>query len=392
MKREYLIPTVRKRLTRYPPPYDSHYGVVPMRPTEDAIALGAARASHADALSAIGRADALAKSYPEHFLLSRVLVRQEAVKSSAIEGTHSTLDELLEVEDAYNEANGVPKEQNPQALQVRGYALALEHALDQVERNRYDAFSIGLIRDLQRAVMADDPNYKYVPGEIRTNVVWIGGFHISNSQYNPSPPAMISASLVEHIDYLRCEGMQALNQSIITRLAVAHAHFEAIHPFSDGNGRVGRLLLPLMLTADGHTPLYLAPYIAHNKSDYINGLKSAQQKLDFVPLIDVLSKAIIATVELAERAHIDLMLLYANWRDRRKWRKHSAAAKALDLLPGFPILTAARLSQIICVSAPSANAAMKQLAEAKILEERTGYKRNRIFAATEVLEIFNRSP
>ncbi len=150
-------------------------------------------------------------------------------------------------------------------------------------------------------------------------------------------------------------------------MAVAHTHFEAIHPFPDGNGRVGRLLLPLMLAAEGHTPLYLAPYIAGNKPIYVNGLKAAQQRLDYSPLTEVLSNAILATVDLSESAHNDLIRLSADWRSRYSWQKNSAAKRALDILPGFPVITAARLGTMLNVSAPSTSAALKQLVEAKIL-------------------------
>jgi Fic family protein len=391
MKREHLAAPVRGRLQRYPEPYDNHYGVVPLPPAEESVNLGFASQAHRAALEAIGRADALARSFPKHFLLSRILVRQEALKSSAIEGTHSTLDQLLTVEAS----NDLIEEGQVSSsdLQVKSYALALERALSDVQRNKYDAFSIGLIRDLQREVVKDDPKYRYFPGEIRTHVVHIGGgFHISQSDYNPAPPDTISACLVEHIDYLRCEGLQSVTQSIIARMALAHAHFEAIHPFPDGNGRVGRLLLPLMLAADGHTPLYLAPYIARNKPSYIDGLKAAQQRLDYGPLIAVLSNAILATVDLSENAHTDLIRLSADWKSRGTWRKNSAAKRALEVLPGFPVITASRLAGILKVSAPSVSAALRQLIEAKILTEKTGFKRNRIFVAQEVLEIYNRSP
>jgi Fic family protein len=390
MKREHLVGAVRKRLQKYPDPYSNYYGVVPLAPTEEPVNLGFATVAHRAALEAIGRADALARSFPEHFLLSRILVRQEAVTSSAIEGTHSTLDQLLAAEEAVNPLD--EKQISSTDLQVKSYALALERTLADVQRNGYDAFSIGLIRDLQREVVKDDPNYRHPSGEIRSHVVHIGGgFHISQSDYNPAPPSSITACLVEYIDYLGCEGLQAVNQSIITRMALAHTHFEAIHPFPDGNGRVGRLLLPLMLAADGHTPLYLAPYIARNKPVYVSGLKAAQQRLDYAPLIEVLSNAIVATVDLAETAHMDLIKLSADWKSRRPWRKNSAAKRALDILPGFPITTASRLAAMLKVSAPSMNSALKQLVDAKIIMERTGFKRNRIFAAPEVLEIYNRS-
>src|SRR5215475_908576 len=108
MNRQHLTQAVRDRLRKYPKPFDNHYGVVPLPPTEEAVDLGSCGPSLASALECIGRANALARSYKDHFLLSRVLVRQEAVTSSAIEGTFSTLDHLLEFEESEEEENGAP--------------------------------------------------------------------------------------------------------------------------------------------------------------------------------------------------------------------------------------------------------------------------------------------
>ncbi|MFZ1105211.1 MAG: Fic/DOC family N-terminal domain-containing protein [Hyphomicrobiaceae bacterium] len=385
MNRNHLTHLVREQLKRYPKPWDNHYGVVPLPPTEEPVTLGAARAALDSAIASIGRADALAKTYPNHFLLSRVLVRQEAVTSSAIEGTYSTLDHLLEMEESDDE-------EDAEGRQVRSYAWALERALGQIERNRCDGFSVGLIRDLQREVVKDDPDYRNEPGRIRDHVVWIGGGkHIAQSIYNPTPPADISTCLAHHIDYLRCVGLQQVNQSIVVRMAIAHAHFEAIHPFPNGNGRTGRLLLPLMMAADGHTPLYLAAYIAANRPSYMDGLRAAQQRLEYAPLIEVLSRAIVATVDMAETAHSDLFRLYVDWNNRHSWRKNSTARRALDLLVGFPVVTIKRLASELDVSAQAASVAAHQLIEAKVLTEKTGHRRNRVFVASEVLRLYNRT-
>ena len=393
MNRNHLIHAVRQQLKRYPEPHDNHYGVVPLPPTEDIVPLKDSEAIHRQALEAIGRANALAQASPDHFLLSRILVRQEAVMSSAIEGTHSTLDALLESE-ATDDPAGSPADpaDDSETQQVKSYALTLERRIVEVERNRYDAFHVGLIRDLQREVVKDDKHYKYKPGEIRQHVVYIGGTHISRSTYNPSPPADIHKALIDHVAYLRCDGLQQMHQSIITRMAVAHAHFEAIHPFPDGNGRVGRLLLPLMMAADGHTPLYLAPHIAARKAEYMNGLKEAQQRLNYDPLVDAFCHAIVASVEMAETAQKDLSALERKWRATRKWRRNSGAERSLGVLATRPAITRKLLANTLKISEPSAGEAIGQLTDAGVLKERTGYKRNRIFVAPEVLKIFNRSP
>jgi Fic family protein len=394
MNPTHLVPELRKRLVKLPPPFDAHFGVVPLPPTDKAINLRSARSAHAAALAGIGKADALAQSNPSHFFLSRILVRQEAVASSAIEGTFSTLDHLLEVEE---DDPLLQQQADADAKQVKSYALALESALADFELNRLDAFYVGMIRNLQREVVKDDPNYekkhRHKPGQFRKRgtIVFIGGGgDISRSIYNPAPPEHVASCMASHIEYLRCGGMQQANQSIITRVAIAHAHFEAVHPFPDGNGRTGRLLLPLMMTADGHTPLYVAPYIAANKATYIDALRAAQQRLEPQPLIEFMSQAIVASVDKAISAHQELANVLGDWHSRREWRANSAPLRALSFLIGHPVITIKRLQQHLGVSKQAAGTAVKQLVANGILKEKTGFRRNQVFAAEEVLRVYNK--
>ncbi len=385
MKRDNLTETVRQRLKWLPVPYDAHYGVVPATPVEGYVTLVGA-ASHKAGMQAIQQADQIATLLPNHFPLSRVLVRQEAVNSSSIEGTHSTLDAVLEAE----EAEDGDAETDEATTQVREYALALEGALIEIQRKRRDGFTLDLISGLHRSLMASDKAYKDVPGQFRDCVVWIGGDQIEHSTYNPTPPEDISACMAEHLAYLRTDGMQPFEQSIILRLAIAHAHFEAIHPFRDGNGRVGRLLLPLMMTADGRAPLYLSPYIAAHKQTYYDALKSAQQRLDFAPLVELLSVAIINAVEEARDTIQAFEQLATIWSKRAKFRAGSAAQRSLRLLSAYPVVTAKRLSNALGTTYSAANNGLSSLVSAGILTELTGHRRNRMFAAREVLRIFNR--
>lgn len=173
-------------------------------------------------------------------------------------------------------------------------------------------------------------------------------------------------------------------------MAIAHAHFEAVHPFRDGNGRVGRLLLPLMMAAEQHVPLYLSPYIEAYKEKYYRSLKDAQQRLEWQSVIGFMADAVTGTVDELMKTRAALSELSDRWKSRRKFRKASAAARALDELPHYPVVTARRLGELLGISAPPAHQAIAQLEEAKILKERTGYARNRIFAADEALSIVNR--
>jgi Fic family protein len=385
MRRDDLAPAVRQRLERLPPPHAAHYGVVPLPPPETSIVLPPEiLQQHARASEAMARVDVLATELRDPYLISRILTRREAVSSSAIEGTNSTLDELLAVETA-TDAGAAEA-----AIQVRDYATVLDRLLPRAEAEGKALFTTALVADLHRAVMRGDPGYADTPGETRRTVVWIGGQDIAYSTYNPTPPDRIPASLAESIDYLRCEGMQAMTQDLLVRMAIGHAHFEAVHPFRDGNGRVGRLLLPLMMAADGLTPLYLSPYIEAHKPAYIASLKAAQQRLDWAEAVGFMARAITGTVDEVLATRAALQTLAGLWRARRKFRANSAAAYAIDLLPHYPVLTIARLAELLGVTFAAAGNAVRQLEESSILTERTGQRSYRVFTAREALSIINR--
>lgn len=385
MKRSDLSHTIREALKRLPPPYEAHYGIVPPAPPEGGVfAPGATKALDA-AQAAFGKVDAIAAQMKDPYIVSRVLTRREAVSSSSIEGTQSTLDELLSIEETGDEGS------REEARQVRNYAVALDGFIPKAAADGYGIFTLDLIKDLHRAVMKDDPDYQDIPGELRTRVVWIGGNGgIAYSSLNPPPPADVPDCLAQTVDYLRNEGMQQMTQGFVTRMAIAHTHFEAVHPFRDGNGRVGRLLLPLMMAAEKHVPLYLSPYIESRKGTYYASLKDAQQRLDWEPIIIFMADAVTGTVEELMRTRTALSELSERWRERRKFRKGSAALRALDELHNYPVVTAKRLGQLLDVTPAQINQAIAQLQEVGILQERTGYARNRVYAAPEALAIINR--
>jgi DNA-binding transcriptional ArsR family regulator len=148
--------------------------------------------------------------------------------------------------------------------------------------------------------------------------------------------------------------------------------------------------LPLMMVAEKHVPLYLSPYIESKKGTYYASLKDAQQRLDWQPIITFMADAVTGTVDELIRTRAALSELSDVWRERPKFRKGSAAARALDELHNYPVATAKRLGALLDISPPQVHQAIAQLEEAGILEERTGYSRNRVYAATEALGIINR--
>lgn len=385
VKRDHLAHAVRERLVRLPPPHDSHYGVVPARPPETGIALTEVLPRLSRASQAIGRVQALAEDMEDHFQISRILKRQEAISSSAIEGTNSTLDELLAVEDAEDE------DARSQVRQVRDYAVLLDRLVPEAQARGPAIFTLDMIQRLHAEAMRSDSDYRDVPGELRRTVAWIGGGgHIAYSTWNPPPPDRVRDCLLDTVDYLRNEGLPAVHQNLVTRMAVAHAHFEAVHPFRDGNGRVGRLLLPIMMAADGTVPLYLSPYIDAHRDEYYAALKGAQQRLEWTGIVGFLADAVVGTVEELMVTRRALERLRGEWVGRRKFRKNAASTRALDVLADHPVLTVKRLGRLLDVSFAQASQAVDQLVAADILRERTGYQRNRIFVAGEVLTIVNR--
>ena len=144
-----------------------------------------------------------------------------------------------------------------------------------------------------------------------------------------------------------------------------------------------------MMAAQGHAPLCLSPYIEANRTAYYTALKVAQQRHPWHEIIGFIAEAISATVGEPLATRVALREPNMVWRSRRKLRAGSSALRALDVLPHYPILTTARLASVLQVSTPQANQAIAQLIEAGILHERTGYRRNRLFAATEALSVIN---
>jgi Fic family protein len=174
------------------------------------------------------------------------------------------------------------------------------------------------------------------------------------------------------------------------RLAVGHAHFEGVHPFPDGNGRVGRMLWPLQMILAGHAPLYLSGYVEIAKKDYGLALQAAQKQLQYGPIIEFICQAIEASFEEAELTRKSLSELPMVWRGRAKFRDGSAAERAIELLISSPILSAGELARLLEVPFESASKALATLAARGVVKERTGYRRNRIFAAEEVLALLAR--
>ncbi len=284
MRRSDLSEPVRKSLVRYPAPHIAHYGVVPSDPTTGFVRLDGVAASLRSAHDALRVLPGLAAGANEIDLL-----RREALSSSRIEGVDCKFEELLHANDGGDTGQTA-------IAQVKDYVAILEVTLAEARHEGDGVFALATIQRIHAAIMRSSIVYVGSPGEFRKNTVWIGGQTISDSTFNPPPASFVAACMEDHVRYLRSAHDQPMQQDFVTRLAIAHAHFEAVHPFSDGNGRVGRVLLVLMMAAAGYGPVFLSPFIEANLNQYFDGLRAAQQRLDYSTLTRFFANGISESV------------------------------------------------------------------------------------------------
>ncbi|MGE4132115.1 MAG: Fic family protein [Bdellovibrionales bacterium] len=328
-------------------------------------------------------------------LVLGLLVRREAVQSSRMEGTWSTIEQVLTPGELHDR-----REKSARAS-VIGYAHALESAFLRASTKGQAVFTKDLLRTMHKEMMSRDPDFRGPPGKFRHEIgqgiyATIGGFdRPENSTFNPVPPEFINKCLKHNLSWYQNEQLVELSQagmgpSLIVRMARGHWHFEAVHPFTDGNGRVGRMLMALQMVCENYSPLYLSGFIETHKKAYGEFLRKAQMKLDEAPLIHFLAEAIVECWEESQKTKKALMSLPETWLNRGRFREGSAAKRSMEVLLGMPIVTIKTFQNLLEISQPAAKRAIDQLQSHKILRERTGLSRNRVFAAEEVIEILAR--
>jgi len=329
-------------------------------------------------------------------LAAYLFARREAVSSSRMEGTWSTIDNVLAPGETYDRDEGKSGH-----LSVRGYAAALEYGYAQIRQRGMDALTTELVCHLHDLVMSKDPDFHGVAGRVRApglpgDVVQIaGGSRKEDAIYNPAPPEHAGRCLEEVLGWLRNRtlielGDAGMGMSLPVRMAIGHAHFEAVHPFSSGNGRVGRILWSLQMAAAGHMPLYLSGYVEQYKDEYGRALQEAQKQLSYGRIAALVANAIVGSHEEEKTGKAAIGSLPGLWQRRGRFRRNSSAARALAIIIRMPIITARILSAELNVSFQAASNALNALAGRHVVRERTGQGRNRVFAAEEVIAVLAR--
>ena len=233
----------------------------------------------AEASAALGRLDGLAGFLPDISLFIYMYVRKEAVLSSWIEGTRSTLSDLLLYEN--KQAPGVPLED---VREVSNYVAGLNHGLERI-RGGFP-LCLRLLREIHAILLASGRSNTRFPGEFRSSQNWIGGSRPGNAQFVPPPPEHLNETLGALEKFLH----EQSRMPVLIKAALAHVQFETIHPFLDGNGRIGRLMITLLLCAQGALKapiLYLSLYFKTQRFDYYDQLQRVRETGDWEDMVKV---------------------------------------------------------------------------------------------------------
>jgi Fic family protein len=344
--------------------------------------------------AALGRLQGTLKHLANTDMVTRTLARREAVMSSQIEGTQSDLRQLLTYE-ATQSTGGLP----PDVRITERYIAALQHGLERVRVGGRAVLDLALIHELHALLMQDEAT-KFPVGAYRETQVWIGpAARIEDATFVPAPPSRLQGCMDEMaasiLNYAPREDEQTV-QTVLTipaQLAIAHAQFETIHPYHDGNGRTGRLLMPLMLAAEGYPPLYLSGALLRAKSEYYAALASVQLQGEWAPWLDLLGRAVVESCDESISIAEDLLALAERWeQELRSYRAHSATRRLPRFLIGHPVLSVQQAAAGLSLSVPAANAALNNLLAAGIVSLVNERQWGRIFQAAQVLQRLDQLP
>jgi Fic family protein len=301
-------------------------------------------------------------------------VRKEAVLSSQIEGTQSSLSDLLlfELEDS----PGVPV---ADAGDVSRYVIAMEHGIQRIR----EGFPLTgrLIREIHGILLAHGRGAQRAPGEFRRTQNWIGGTRPSNATFVPPPPEQVPNCMTALERWLHDE---LETTSVLLKAALVHAQFETVHPFLDGNGRVGRLLVTLLFCAKGvlrEPLLYLSLYFKRNRTRYYELLQQIRVDGDWESWVQFFVQGIKDTADEAIATARRIEDLFQHDRDTMQslGRRLSSALRVFEALQHAPVRSARYLTVATDLSLPTINTMLDALADLGIVREITGRRRNRIY-------------
>jgi Fic family protein len=334
---------------------------------------------------ALGRLDGVAALLPDTSLFIYFYVRKEAVVSSQIEGTQSSLSDLLLYESHHSP--GVPLDD---VQEVSNYVAAMNHGLNRL-RNEDFPLSLRLIREVHRVLLAKGRGSDRDPGEFRRSQNWVGSSRLGNAYFVPPPPEHVMDCMGNLEMFLHDKPRRT---PVLIKAALAHVQFETIHPFLDGNGRLGRLLITLILCAEKTLQeplLYLSLYFKQNRQEYYDRLQRVRTGGDWVGWLRFFLNGVHLTArQAAETAQIILRRFEEDaHRIEGMGRRAASAHRAHQLLKKHPIVSVPFAVRELGLTPPTVRSAFEILEKLGIIREITGKQRDRMYAYDSYVKILD---
>ena len=336
----------------------------------------------AEANRQIGELNAYSLLIPNVDLYIKMHVKIEANKSSRIEGTRTTVEEdLLDITD-------INPEKRDDWEEVQNYVKATNYGVERI-KNGFPVCT-RLIRELHKILMQGVRGEHKTPGEFRTSQNWIGGSMPSNAVYVPPPHTEIAECLTDFEKFINNEEIDTPD---LIKIAILHYQFESIHPFLDGNGRIGRLLIPLYIQSKGmldKSCLYISDYIERNKDTYYDMLTRVRTHNDMIAWIKFFLEAVIETSKTAKEKFRNVVELTMEM-DKIIVNlpvKSDNVKKVIDVLYNEPVINRKKLCDITKIKEGTIKNIINCLLENNIIVETTGYSRNQIFTFQKYTDLF----
>jgi Fic family protein len=333
------------------------------------------------AAQTLGELNAFSRIVPNVDLFIRMHILKEANTSSRIEGTKT------EIEDVVLDESSVFPEKRDDWQEVQNYVQAMNEALKQLENL---PLSLRLIRNTHRILMTNVRGKHKTPGEFRTSQNWIGGSSLADAAFIP-PHKDDMYDLLDDFEHFLYNDRIVVPHLI--RCAIAHYQFETIHPFQDGNGRIGRLLITLYLVSNHlliKPTLYLSDFFERHRGAYYDSLTRVRDSNDLGQWVRFFLEAVMETAEKGKTTFAQILNLHTNIESElmNLGKKTDNARKLLKHLYQSPVVSVKQVESILGVKYYSANELIKTLVEINILEETTGYSRNRVFMFKRYIDVF----
>lgn len=334
-----------------------------------------------EANQALGRLDGIARILPEKKLFIYQYVRKEAVLSSQIEGTQSSFKDLLLYE--MEQAPGAPLDD---VQEVSNYVAALDHGMSRLQSGELP-ISLRLLNEMHAILLRDGRGAGLLAGEFRRSQVFIGSSNPPSIRFVPPPPHRLTECLDSLEKFLH---NHPESTPVLIKSGLAHLQFETIHPYMDGNGRLGRLLITLLLCSEGALSeplLYLSLFFKQNRLEYYDRLDAVRKRGDWEGWLEFFFRGVRDTSQSAVATAEAVLAMFGTDRERLQMlgRAAGTALRVHELFQQRPILSLPGVVRTLEISYTAASNAMSQLERLGIVREITGHKRNRLFAYDQYL-------